>query len=72
MAQKVTLVLSDEAQKIIGANATERTRGEWVSRIVCEWATMREVDGVGTIERLSAEIVRLRDEIQHWIGAWNK
>lgn len=68
MAKKVTLMLSDAAQKVIDDNATERTRGEWVSGVIEGWATVREVEGVGTIERLEARIVRLQDEVGRLVG----
>jgi hypothetical protein len=68
MSQKVTLVLSEAAQRIIRENATDRARGEWVSGVLTEWEQVRAVDGVGAIERLEAQIVRLSDQIRVLAG----
>lgn len=42
---KITLAFTDEALNIINANASERKRGEWLSKVVTDYN--RIMTGVG-------------------------
>lgn len=69
MAQKVQLTLSDEALKVIGAHATERKRGEFVSTILLDYARITgdisslDNDADGILERIDRRLGRIEKQL---------
>lgn len=67
MANRTFLALSDDALKVIEANATERKRGEFVSNVLVDYA--RLTSGVsalrddGILERIDSWLARLEKQI---------
>ena len=63
MAKRVSILLTDEAHKIMVLHSTERTRGDWASSVFTAWANARQVEGAGINERIEARLVRIEDRL---------
>lgn len=67
--EKVMLAFTDEALNIINANASERKRGEWVSKVITDYN--RIMSGVGQIgdedcgllERIDNRLARIEKQL---------
>lgn len=67
--EKVMLAFTDEALNIINANASERKRGEWVSKVITDYN--RIMLGVGQIgdedcgllERIDNRLARIEKQL---------
>jgi len=67
MSEKVQFVLSDDAMQVINTNATERKRGEWLSRLVTEYSSLlhgpAENQQVGLLERIDNRLARIEKQL---------
>jgi archaellum component FlaC len=67
--EKVMLAFTDEALGIINANASERKRGEWVSKVVTDYN--RIMSGVGDsgdensglLERIDNRLAKIEKQL---------
>lgn len=67
--EKVMLAFTDEALSIINANASERKRGEWVSKVITDYN--RIMAGVGQLgdedsgllERIDNRLARIEKQL---------
>lgn len=58
--RRIALVLTDEALAVLNKHATQRKRGEFVSRLLVEWeAGQGEVDRSGILERIERRLERM-------------
>jgi hypothetical protein len=58
--RKVAFVLTDEALAILDKHTTPRKRGEFVSRLLVEWAAgQNEADRSGILERMERRLERM-------------
>jgi len=63
-SKKAGLVLTGEALAILNANATERKRGEFVSRLLMDWAASRSPDKEpGVLEAIAASVRRIEKKL---------
>lgn len=68
MANRTFLALSDDALKVIAANATERKRGEFVSNVLVDYARLTSGvsalgDDDGILERIDSRLARLEKQM---------
>jgi len=56
---KTVLALKPEAAAVIDANATERKRGEFVSRVLLAYGHEKESAELGLLERIEARLARI-------------
>lgn len=56
---KTVLALKPEAVAVIDANATERKRGEFVSRVLLAYGQEKESAELGLLERIEARLARI-------------
>lgn len=56
---KTVLALTPEAVAVIEANATERKRGEFVSRVLLAYGHETESAELGLLERIEARLARI-------------
>jgi len=56
---KTVLALTPEAAAVIDANATERKRGEFVSRVLLAYGHEAESAELGLLERIEARLARI-------------
>ncbi len=67
--EKVMLAFTDEALSIINSNASERKRGEWVSKVITDYN--RIMSGVGELgnedsgllERIDNRLARIEKQL---------
>lgn len=67
MAARVQYMLSDEAIAIIDGAATERKRGDWLSKAVIEYSKIINLvpadDQCGTLEQIADRIGRIEKRL---------
>ena len=69
MANRTFLALTDDALKVIEANATERKRGEFVSNVLMDYARLTGGvsalgdDDDGILERIDSRLARIEKQM---------
>lgn len=67
--EKVMLAFTDEALSIINANASERKRGEWVSKVITDYNRIMSGIGqsgdedCGLLERIDNRLARIEKQL---------
>jgi hypothetical protein len=57
---QITLTLTDEAMEILNKHASPRKRGEFVSKLLVEWAAGQdEADRSGILESMARRLERI-------------
>ena len=63
-SKKVGLVLSGDALSLLNANATERKRGEFVSKLLMDWGENQTPDNEpGILESIAATVRRIEKKM---------
>lgn len=68
MSVKVQFVISDEAMEVINNAATERKRGDWISKAVVEYSRIvtglpAQSDDDGLLERIDSRLANVERQL---------
>lgn len=68
MSVKVQFVISDEAMEVINNAATERKRGDWLSKAVVEYSRIvtglpAQSDDDGLLERIDSRLANVERQL---------
>lgn len=68
MSVKVQFVISDDAMEVINSAATERKRGDWISKAVLEYSRIvtglpAQSDDNGLLERIDSRLANVERQL---------
>ena len=68
MSVKVQFVISDDAMEVINSAATERKRGDWISKAVLEYSRIvtglpAQSDDNGLLERVDSRLANVERQL---------